>query len=468
MSTFDPIAPDRLEALLRGESGDDGRERRIGALMDELTHGRDRAARRAARARALALGGAGRRRPRQRGACRASRACAVSAGASRRCSASLRSSQWSQEWPRRRWGRRRLARRRSRPRTRCTTSPLRTDQAGVATGKSTLAPAPSARKLVTPSAPLPDGQRAQDYAASLRLAVGSVAELSRSTQSVLDTVHSLGGAVVTVDYGTPSAGSGSALIDLRVPVGRAQEALRRFSALGTITAQQVQIRDLQAGLDQETNRARALRHRVELLKAKLLSPSLTRRRARDARGAPGRLPDSARERAARRARDAAARGVRPLLARSGHRPRHGDRAPGAARRRSSARRTTRSASSRWSVAACSSPPSSPARSCSSQAASGGSRGASGAALSGGCSRARDALGDVIAPGSEGRAGGDAEHPGEREPPDHRRGVLQPQARRAAGSARAAALEPDRDGCERDGTGHREGECPARPRRRGRT
>ena len=121
----------------------------------------------------------------------------------------------------------------------------------------------------------PDGQRAQDYAASLRLAVGSVAELSRSTQSVLDTVHSLGGAVVTVDYGTPSAGSGSALIDLRVPVGRAQEALRRFSALGTITAQQVQIRDLQAGLDQETNRARALRHRVELLKAKLLSPSLS-------------------------------------------------------------------------------------------------------------------------------------------------------------------------------------------------
>jgi hypothetical protein len=150
---------------------------------------------------------------------------------------------------------------------------------GVAVGQSAAAPAASksARSLapVPAPAPLPDGRRAQDYAASLRLAVGSVAELSRSTQSVLDTVHALGGAVVTVDYGTPSAGSGSALIDLRVPVGRAQEALRRFSALGTITAQQVQIRDLQAGLDQETNRARALRRRSELLKAKLLSPSLT-------------------------------------------------------------------------------------------------------------------------------------------------------------------------------------------------
>ena len=39
MSTSDPIAPDRLEALLRGEAGADGRERRIGALLDELTVG---------------------------------------------------------------------------------------------------------------------------------------------------------------------------------------------------------------------------------------------------------------------------------------------------------------------------------------------------------------------------------------------------------------------------------------------
>ena len=37
----------------------------------------------------------------------------------------------------------------------------------------------------------------------------------------------------------------------------------------------MQIRDLQAGLDQENNRARALRHRIDLLKAKLLSPTLT-------------------------------------------------------------------------------------------------------------------------------------------------------------------------------------------------
>ena len=39
MSVSDPIAPDRLEALLRGEAGADDGERRIGALLDELTVG---------------------------------------------------------------------------------------------------------------------------------------------------------------------------------------------------------------------------------------------------------------------------------------------------------------------------------------------------------------------------------------------------------------------------------------------
>ena len=116
-----------------------------------------------------------------------------------------------------------------------------------------------------------------------------MAELSRSTQSVLDTVRALGGAIESVDYGTPSAGSGSAAIALRVPVARSQDALRQFSALGTITSQQVQIRDLQSGLDQETNRARALRRRIALLQAKLLSPALTP----EARATlEGRLADS--------------------------------------------------------------------------------------------------------------------------------------------------------------------------------
>ena len=276
MSTSDPIAPDRLEALLRGEAGSDGRERRIGALLDELTVGEIAPpAELRERVRSLTtapadvvpaprrLPGLRLRRPRLRLAPVLGFA-AVAAVIVGVAATQTRTSPTVAEPNLRAADQQVLGQAEDSSGIHKVVQNVQTPTAGTA---------PPAKTSAT--APLPDGQRAQDYAASLRLSVGSVAELSRSTQSVLDTVRALGGAVVTVDYGTPTAGSGSAVIDLRVPVGRAQEALRRFSSLGTITAQQVQIRDLQAGLDQETNRARALRHRIDLLKAKLLSPTLT-------------------------------------------------------------------------------------------------------------------------------------------------------------------------------------------------
>jgi hypothetical protein len=278
MSTSDPIAPGRLEALLRGEAGADGRERRIGALLDELTVGeitppaelRERVrtlttARPEAAPAPRRRSGFRLRRPQMRLA-PVLGLVAVAAVIVGVVATQTRTSPPVAEVNLRAADQQALAPAQD--------SSEKTYRVIVGTGSAPAAVPPSATG-VRSTAPLPDGQRAQDYAASLRLAVGSVAELSRSTQSALETVRSLGGAVVTVDYGTPTAGSGSAVIDLRVPVGRAQEALRRFSALGTITAQQVQIRDLQAGLDQQSNRARALRHRIDLLEAKLLSPSLT-------------------------------------------------------------------------------------------------------------------------------------------------------------------------------------------------
>ena len=295
MSTFDPIAPDRLEALLRGEAGADGRERRVGALLDELTIGeiappaelRERL--RSLTAAPAATGPAPRRLPRLR--VHRPRRLAPAFGGALAIAAVTAGVI--------------IAHGRAPERTAAPSSgsaatarvqdlgpvvdtaaalPHKVAQETTRAGVGSLAP-PAARS----SAPLPDGQRAQDYAASLRIAVGSVADLSRSTQTVLDAVRSFRGAVETVDYGTPSAGSGSALIALRVPVARAQEALARFSALGTITAQQVQIRDLQSGLDQESNRAHALRRRIALLKAKLLSPTLT---AEERVTLEGRLADS--------------------------------------------------------------------------------------------------------------------------------------------------------------------------------
>jgi hypothetical protein len=283
MSTSDPIAPERLEALLRGEAGADGRERRIGALLDELTLGeiappaelRERV--RSLSAAPVATAPAQRRLLRVRRPRRLVPALAgglalvaVIAGVA---ITQMRTSDHTVALsdPNLKAADSALT-----PHTGAIPAPVNARVAqqpatfSAATGQGAASP-PSA----TSTAPLPDGRRAQDYSATLRLAVGTVADLSRSTQTVLDTVRSLGGAIETVDYGTPSAGRGSAVIALRVPVARAQDALARFSSLGTITAQQVQIRDLQSGLDQESNRARALRRRIALLKAKLLSPTLT-------------------------------------------------------------------------------------------------------------------------------------------------------------------------------------------------
>ncbi len=302
MSTSDPIAPDRLEALLRGEAGADGGERRIGALLDELTLGeiappselRERV--RSLSAEPVAVASAPRRLPRLRRPRRLVPSLAgglalvaVIAGIALTqpgtrgptSDPNLKAAQSVQES---------LPAKPS-PQVDATSHRAARQQPAsysTAQGRSALAPGANGG-VATGTAPLPDGGRAQDYSATLQLAVGTVADLSRSTQTVLDTVHSLGGAIETVDYGTPSAGRGSAIIALRVPVGRAQAALARFSSLGTITAQQVQIRDLQSGLDQETNRARALRHRIALLNAKLLSPTLT---AVDRAGLENRLADA--------------------------------------------------------------------------------------------------------------------------------------------------------------------------------
>jgi hypothetical protein len=287
MSTSDPIAPDRLEALLRGEAGSDGRERRMGALLDELTLGeiappaelRERV--RSLSSTPVVTAPEPRRllrvgRPRRLVPALAGGLAIVAlvAGVAITQTRTPDRTVALSSDPNLKAADRELAPVGTQaPLTHATTPSKVTF--GVAS-----APPPSAvtsGSAVAPvaGAPLPDGQRAQDYSASLRLAVGTVADLSRSTQTVLDTVRSLGGAIETVDYGTPTAGRGSAVIALRVPVARAQDALARFSSLGTITAQQVQIRDLQSGLEQESNRARALRHRIALLKAKLLSPTLT-------------------------------------------------------------------------------------------------------------------------------------------------------------------------------------------------
>ena len=131
--------------------------------------------------------------------------------------------------------------------------------------------APSALK----AAPIPSANRAQDYSARIKLHVDDHDELSEAVQSAIRSTRQLGGYVTYVDYGTSGARDGQAELAVRVPIGRVQTAVARFSELGTILEQQTDIRDLQGQIDQITRDIQARRDRIAKLEAELKNPTLS-------------------------------------------------------------------------------------------------------------------------------------------------------------------------------------------------
>jgi hypothetical protein len=118
----------------------------------------------------------------------------------------------------------------------------------------------------------PSRTRAQDYRAALRLHVENSAELSRKTKRALALTRSYGGYVVAVDYDTGA--EGTSRLELRVPIGRIQDAIVDYSELGSILAQDVQIRDLQGGLDRRSQTIDRHQERIAEIRATLLAGGL--------------------------------------------------------------------------------------------------------------------------------------------------------------------------------------------------
>lgn len=113
--------------------------------------------------------------------------------------------------------------------------------------------------------------RLQRYESSLTL---RVRDLSGTTKSALRLTRSLGGYVRSVDY-SQGKRFGTADLVLRIPLGRVQEAIVRFSALGTIVAQRVSIRDFQPQADSGFRAMQALRARITSIQRALARPNLT-------------------------------------------------------------------------------------------------------------------------------------------------------------------------------------------------
>jgi hypothetical protein len=121
----------------------------------------------------------------------------------------------------------------------------------------------------------PASRRFQDYDARMRLRVKDAAALDRGTKRAMRDTRSLGGFVASIDFGTRPEDQGDASLVLRVPVPKVQEAVARYTELGTIISQQVKINDLQPQADRLSQSATELRRRIAELVAKSRRNGLT-------------------------------------------------------------------------------------------------------------------------------------------------------------------------------------------------
>jgi Domain of unknown function (DUF4349) len=123
-------------------------------------------------------------------------------------------------------------------------------------------------------ATLPPAERPQDYRTSISLRVNDADDLSAKAQRAMRETRRMGGFVASVDFAT-EGDEGEAMLVLRVPVGRIQEAVARFSALGTIVAQRVSIDDLRPQADRLATTIARLRTQIAALETKARRSGLT-------------------------------------------------------------------------------------------------------------------------------------------------------------------------------------------------
>lgn len=119
----------------------------------------------------------------------------------------------------------------------------------------------------------PNRTRLTDYRASLTLRVDGLDALSPSTQDAMRTVRSLGGYVVSAHFNAAKQGYSELVV--RVPINRVQQAIARFSDLGAIAAQNIQITDLQARYNRLAKQVDTLTVQIAKIDDQLADPSLS-------------------------------------------------------------------------------------------------------------------------------------------------------------------------------------------------
>jgi hypothetical protein len=111
--------------------------------------------------------------------------------------------------------------------------------------------------------------------ASLQVSVKSHAALSKATNEATQIVSSLGGYAQSVNYQSAHGGQGDAVLQLRVPVQKAEIAIGRLANLGTLLSQQVSTKDLQQQLTSQNNGIGSLKRAIAVYEQALKGGSLS-------------------------------------------------------------------------------------------------------------------------------------------------------------------------------------------------
>lgn len=153
--------------------------------------------------------------------------------------------------------------------------PVAAEAHGSSAGSSTSsAQSGAVRKAFAPTAtPLPSPTRAQRYGAWIGLSVGSAHAVSDAVQKALRITADLGGYSTSV-HDVSAGKTGGADLVVRIPRSHVHAAVTRLSQLGTITSEQVEIQDLQAGLNATDRRIARLQRRLATLRGE---PETTQR-----------------------------------------------------------------------------------------------------------------------------------------------------------------------------------------------
>jgi hypothetical protein len=130
----------------------------------------------------------------------------------------------------------------------------------------------SAKTFVAPTAP----GRAVRYGAYLALRVPSPDGVSDGVKRALRITSSLGGYPTSVHASSKQRAASADLI-VKVPRAHVQDAIQRLSALGTITAEQVDVEDVQAGVNATERTIARLQRRLLTLRTQKQTPPVLQR-----------------------------------------------------------------------------------------------------------------------------------------------------------------------------------------------